>query len=140
MPRCTAPSSGPASLAPPATLVAACQLFLWGLPPLLAERYLPYEGDGNAGHGDGARDVLHALVNAALYLPGPAILPLLAGHLALGPFWAAQLPFWGQLLLAILIAGCGIPLVHYLSHRSYFLWKLHAVHHRVRRRTCGTPS
>lgn len=120
--------------------MAACQLFLWGLPPLLAERYLPYEGDGNAGHGDGARDVLHALVNAALYLPGPAILPLLAGHLALGPFWAAQLPFWGQLLLAILIACCGIPLVHYLSHRSYFLWKLHAVHHRVRRRTCGTPS
>ncbi|NBV17108.1 sterol desaturase family protein [Janthinobacterium sp.] len=125
-----------------ATLVAACHLSLWVLPPLLllalltsflAERYLPYDGDWNVDHGDGARDVLHALVNEALYLLGLAIFPLLAGHLALGPFWPAQLPFWGQLLLAILIADCGITFVHYLSHRYYFLWKLHAVHHSVRR-------
>ncbi|PJJ21041.1 sterol desaturase/sphingolipid hydroxylase (fatty acid hydroxylase superfamily) [Janthinobacterium sp. 67] len=125
-----------------ACLIAACDHSLWVLPPLLllalltsflAERYLPYDGAWNDGHGDGWRDSLHALVNEALYLLGLAAFPLLAGHLALGAFWPAQLPFWAQLLLAILIADCGITLVHYLSHRYYFLWKLHAVHHSVRR-------
>jgi len=123
-------------------LIAVCHYSFWVLPPLLllalltsllAERYLPYDGAWNHAHGDGWRDVVHALVNEALYLLGLAVFPLLAGHLALGAFWPGQLPFWAQLLLAILIADCGITLVHYLSHRSYFLWKLHAVHHSVRR-------
>ena len=124
-----------------ACLIAVGQYSLWILPPLLlalltsflAERYLPYDGAWNHAHGDGWRDVLHALVNEVLYLPGLAAFPLLAGHLALGPFWPVQLPFWLQLLLAIVIADCGITLVHYLSHRYYFLWKLHAVHHSVQR-------
>lgn len=125
-----------------AWLIAVRQYSLWALPPLLllalltsflAERCLPYDGAWNHDHGDGWRDVLHALVNEALYLLGLAAFPLLAGHLALGPFWPVQLPFWGQLLLAIVIADCGITLVHYLSHRYYFLWKLHAVHHSVTR-------
>ncbi len=125
-----------------ACLVAACHLFALGLAALVAagpahflfaERYLPYDGAWNRDHGDGWRDSLHALVNEALYLLGLAAFPLLAGHLALGPFWPGQLPFWLQLLLAILIADCGITLVHYLSHRYYFLWKLHAVHHSVQR-------
>ena len=125
-----------------AWLVAAGHFSLWVLPPLLllalltsflAERYLPYDGAWNHAHGDGARDTLHALVNEALYLLGLAIFPLLAGHLALGAYWPGQLPFWAQLLLAIVVADCGITLVHYLSHRYYFLWKLHAVHHSVQR-------
>ena len=125
-----------------AWLVAARHLSLWVLPPLLllalltsflAERYLPYDGDWNQDQGDGARDIVHALVNETLYLLGLAIFPWLAGTMALGPFWPGALPFWGQLLLTIVIADFGITLVHYLSHRSYFLWKLHAVHHSVQR-------
>lgn len=125
-----------------AALVVCYQLAFWALLPLLllalltsflAERYLPYDTDWNHARGDGWRDSLHGLVNEALYLPGLAAFPLLAGHLALGPFWPGQLSFWAQLLLAILIADFGITLVHYLSHRYYFLWKLHAVHHSVQR-------
>lgn len=125
-----------------AVLVASCHYSLWVLPPLLllallasflAERYLPYDGAWNHAQGDGARDIAHALVNETLYLLGLAAFPLLAGHVALGPFWPGQLPFWAQLLLAIVIADFGITMVHYLSHRYYFLWKLHAVHHSVQR-------
>ncbi|MEG0881355.1 MAG: hypothetical protein RSH52_08835 [Janthinobacterium sp.] len=56
-------------------LIAACHASLWVLPPLLllalftsffAERYLPYDGAWNDGHGDGWRDIVHALVNEAL--------------------------------------------------------------------------
>ncbi|PHV27505.1 fatty acid hydroxylase [Janthinobacterium sp. BJB426] len=123
-------------------LVAVCDYSLWVLPPLLllalltsflAERCLPYDGAWNHDHGDGWRDTLHAFVNEALYLLGLAAFPLLAGYLALGDFWPGTWPFWLQLLLAILLADCGITLVHYLSHRYYFLWKLHAVHHSVTR-------
>jgi sterol desaturase/sphingolipid hydroxylase (fatty acid hydroxylase superfamily) len=38
-----------------------------------------------------------------------------------------------QLLLAIALADLGITLVHYASHRSPLLWRLHAVHHSVTR-------
>lgn len=123
-------------------LVGCRQHSLWVLPLLLllalltsflAERYLPYDAAWNHDHGDRWRDSLHALVNEALYLLGLAVFPLLAGHTALLSAWPAQLPFWLQLLLAIIIADFGITLVHYLSHRYYFLWKLHAVHHSVQR-------
>jgi sterol desaturase/sphingolipid hydroxylase (fatty acid hydroxylase superfamily) len=38
-----------------------------------------------------------------------------------------------QLLVAIIAADLGITLVHYASHRSALLWRLHAVHHSVTR-------
>ncbi|WP_146009777.1 hypothetical protein [Janthinobacterium sp. ROICE36] len=41
-------------------------LLLALLTSLLGERYLPYDGAWNHGHGDGGRDVLHALVGAWL--------------------------------------------------------------------------
>ena len=35
--------------------------------------------------------------------------------------------------MAVLIADVGITLVHYLSHRVNMLWRLHSVHHSVKR-------
>ena len=127
-----------------AWLVGYRHASLWVLPPLLllalgvsflVERYLPYDASWNRDHGDSRRDILHALVNEALYLAGLAVFPALAGHLQLGPWWPVHQPFWLQLLAAIIVADFGITMVHYLSHRYYFLWKLHAVHHSVRRMT-----
>ena len=46
--------------------------------------------------------------------------------------WVQGLPFWGALLLIILVAD----LVQYWTHRAYhevpLLWRLHAVHHSVK--------
>ncbi|WP_148058758.1 sterol desaturase family protein, partial [Pseudomonas protegens] len=47
--------------------------------------------------------------------------------------WPQGWPLWGQLLLATVIADCGITLAHYASHRLAWLWRLHAVHHSVQR-------
>lgn len=78
-----------------AWLVGYRHASLWVLPPLLllalgvsflAERYLPYDASWNRDHGDSRRDILHALVNEALYLAGLAVFPALAGHLQLGPW------------------------------------------------------
>lgn len=99
----------------------------------LAERWWPYRSGWNQSHGDGARDLLHALVNETLNALGIAAIPLLALWLPHLGLWPAAWPLALQLLAALLIADLGITLVHYASHRSPLLWRLHAVHHSVTR-------
>lgn len=109
-------------------------LFLGALGlSFLAERRLPYQPRWNRPHTDRLRDVLHASVNESLNALGILALPLLAGVLGFWPVWPQAWPLWLQLLLAIVLADLGITLVHYASHRSALLWRLHAVHHSVQR-------
>ncbi|HFH3925418.1 TPA: sterol desaturase family protein, partial [Pseudomonas aeruginosa] len=109
-------------------------LFLGALGlSFLAERRLPYQPRWNRPHADRLRDVLHASVNESLNALGILALPLLAGVLGFRPVWPQAWPLWLQLLLAIVLADLGITLVHYASHRSALLWRLHAVHHSVQR-------
>ena len=109
-------------------------LFLGALGlSFLAERRLPYQPRWNRPHADRLRDVLHASVNESLNALGILALPLLAGVLGFWPVWPQVWPLWLQLLLAIVLADLGITLVHYASHRSALLWRLHAVHHSVQR-------
>lgn len=115
-------------------LHAARALFLGALGlSFLAERRLPYQPRWNRPHADRLRDVLHASVNESLNALGILALPLLAGVLGFWPVWPQAWPLWLQLLLAIVLADLGITLVHYASHRSALLWRLHAVHHSVQR-------
>ena len=99
----------------------------------LVEAWLPYESAWNRDHGDRRRDLAHALVNEALNVAGLAAIPLLAAALPSPGLWPAQAPFWAQVLLAVVVADLGITLMHWLSHRWSPLWRLHAVHHSVRR-------
>jgi len=113
----------------------------WLLPLLLVaiagsalcERCWPYRPSWNRDRGDSRRDVLHAGVNESLNLLSIAALPLIAAWLPDLGLWPAHWPLGLQLLLAIPIADLGITLVHYASHRSALLWRLHAVHHSVTR-------
>ncbi|WP_025126918.1 sterol desaturase family protein [Pseudomonas sp. PH1b] len=97
----------------------------------LAEWSLPYELAWNRPQGDRLRDILHALVNESLNAVGLLALPGLVALLAHDGLWLQAWPLWGQLLLAIVIADCGVTLAHYASHRWAWLWRLHAVHHSV---------
>ncbi|WP_371227236.1 sterol desaturase family protein [Pseudomonas sp. QE6] len=99
----------------------------------LAERLRPYRTAWNESHGDGVRDLLHALVNETLNVLGIAAIPLVALWLPDFGGWPSDWPLALQLLVALLIADLGITLVHYASHRSPLLWRLHAVHHSVTR-------
>lgn len=38
-----------------------------------------------------------------------------------------------QVLLAVAVTDMGVTLVHVASHRVGWLWRMHAVHHSVRR-------
>lgn len=95
----------------------------------MAEIYLPYEPNWNESQNDSWRDVLHGVFNELLNMLGLMLIPGIAGYMPFAPLWPEHWPFTLQLLLAIVVADCGITLAHYLSHKIGFLWRFHAVHH-----------
>lgn len=106
--------------------------FFIGLSFVL-EHLAPFDRYFNQSQGDTKRDLVHMLVNESLGVMGVMSVPLIASFMPLSSVWPAQLPLWLQVLLAVLIADVGITLAHYASHRINALWRLHAVHHSVKR-------
>ncbi|HEY6638027.1 MAG TPA: sterol desaturase family protein [Solirubrobacterales bacterium] len=122
-------------------LIAADASHLLLIPLLLlaiglsfaVERLIPYEGEWNESHDDAERDLAHALVNESFALLSVLVLPTLATVLTITDAWPHDLPFVVQLLGTILVFDFGITIAHWLSHRWGPLWRLHAVHHSVKR-------
>lgn len=100
---------------------------------LAAERLAPFEKQWNASQDDGKRDIAHALVNEASLVVLVLLLPLFTSLAPWPSVWPAALPFWADILLAIVLLDVGITLAHFASHRISILWRFHAVHHSVRR-------
>lgn len=98
-----------------------------------AERIAPYRRSWNESRGDGGRDVAHAVVNEALQIGSLLTLPLLVDAFGIHGIWPDGLPFWVQVLGSILVLDFGITVGHRLSHTIGGLWRLHAVHHSVKR-------
>jgi sterol desaturase/sphingolipid hydroxylase (fatty acid hydroxylase superfamily) len=99
----------------------------------LMERVLPYEQAWNEAHGDAIKDITHGVVYQLSNLGGILSLPLIVSMLPWHGFWPSQLPLWIQLLGAIVAADIGMTLIHYVSHRVGWLWRMHSVHHGVSR-------
>lgn len=97
------------------------------------ERLIPYESSWNASHDDAGRDIAHAVVNETFALVSVLALPALAHVARIVDAWPARLPFVAQVLGTIVVFDLGITIAHWLSHRWGPLWRLHAVHHSVKR-------
>ncbi len=97
------------------------------------ERLVPYESSWNAPHDDVARDWLHFSVNEVSNIISVAALPVLAGLRRFGDRWPHEWPFASQMLAAVIVFDFGITMTHWASHRLPVLWRLHAVHHSVKR-------
>ncbi|NBW75767.1 MAG: sterol desaturase family protein [Sphingomonadaceae bacterium] len=115
----------------PVWLIALLALAI--VTSLVAERVAPFEPVWNRSHGDARRDLAHALVNEGSILVLVLLLPVLASFVPWSSIWPASLPFWAELVLAIVLLDAGISLAHFASHRIPLLWRFHAVHHSVRR-------
>lgn len=122
-----------AGLAAPAPLWLVPLLVAAIAVSLAAERLAPYEPEWNRSHGDTGRDLAHAAVNELANVAAVLSLPLLAALLPDSGLWPHARPRWVQLALAVLVADAGITLAHWASHRHAGLWRLHAVHHSLRR-------
>lgn len=112
--------------------MAALILFAIALS-FAAERVVPYRRDWNRSLGDGPRDVAHAFVNETALLLTVLVVPALAALTPLRGWWPSSAPFVVQVLIAVVVTDLGVTSMHMASHRVGWLWRLHAVHHSVRR-------
>jgi len=99
----------------------------------IAEQLVPYDRQWNREHKDTKRDFIHAIVNESSNVLSVIALPFIVALVPGLELWPSDWPLWSQLLLAVLIADCGITLVHFMSHKNPLLWRFHAVHHSVKR-------
>lgn len=102
----------------------------------ISEQILPYNTSWNHSYeGDTNRDIVHFFVNESLSI-GPSLLaPILMVTVINnpGPYWPSNWPLLLQLLFAITVFDLIQNLFHWAAHRWPPLWKLHAVHHQVKR-------
>ncbi len=70
---------------------------------LIAERIAPFEAEWNQSHGDTRRDLAHALINEGSILILVLLLPFFASLVPWTSVWPTTLPYWTQLLLAIIL-------------------------------------
>lgn len=99
----------------------------------LLERIQPYQTRWLRDHGDTGVDVLHLLVNLGLLAGTAFALHALRDRLPHLEAWPHVWPLWAQILLAGTAIDFGLYLMHRLSHRVPWLWRLHAVHHSAER-------
>ncbi len=132
-----------ASCAAAQLAIATLNLPYWPLAPLVAaigitlvallERVQPYEPAWLADHDDTIADVLHAFTSLSLIFVSIEIVALLRQFVPVATVWPAQWPMWAQVLAAGAIIDFGLWLMHWLSHKNNFLWRLHALHHSAER-------
>jgi sterol desaturase/sphingolipid hydroxylase (fatty acid hydroxylase superfamily) len=99
----------------------------------VVEGVLPYEQVWNESRGDVGKDATHGLVYEFSNLGAILLLPLIVSILPWNGFWPRHWPLWSQLLGAVVAADIAMTLIHYVSHRVDWLWRLHSVHHGVGR-------
>ncbi|MBF6558377.1 MAG: sterol desaturase family protein [Acidimicrobiales bacterium] len=100
---------------------------------MVAERLIPYEPEWNIPRDDGRRDTAHAVVNETIEVGAVIVLPVLVSAIGSQELWPGSWPFVVQVVLAVLVADAGITFVHMASHKLGVLWRLHAVHHSIKR-------
>ena len=99
----------------------------------MTEWILPFEQSWNYAHADASKDVAHGVVYEIANIIAILQLPLVSMLVPWRSIWPLHLPIGVQLLLAIIIADFSLTMIHYLSHRINWLWRLHSVHHGVHR-------
>ncbi|MEW5742874.1 MAG: sterol desaturase family protein [Myxococcota bacterium] len=114
---------------------------LAGLALIPLERALPYEQSWLRSRGDVPTDVSYLLLSAfvSLVLAAPLMAVVSGGalwlaHQADRGLWPSSWPFLAQLGLALVVYELGSWTLHRLSHATV-LFRLHSVHHSVRRLT-----
>jgi sterol desaturase/sphingolipid hydroxylase (fatty acid hydroxylase superfamily) len=97
------------------------------------ERLLPFELAWIADQGDTRADVAHGLVNWALLSGGAVVVHAVTQAVALPAVWPTEWPVWAQLLAIAAVFDLGLYVMHVLSHRWPWAWRLHAIHHSAER-------
>lgn len=110
-------------------LVAAGLVTVAGL-----ERVFPYNAAWRHADADLPADVAHAIVNlAVMHIAVIAFVWLRTSFGWEGVWWPHDWPYLAQVFLAGAPVDFSLYLIHRLSHRHGFLWRMHSIHHSSRR-------
>lgn len=104
----------------------------FGLVALLLERWLPFERNWVNGD-DWNLDFTYYVINYLIKVSAQFALIWLAVWIPFPQWFPATLPFWMQVLLALIIIDFFLFVVHWQSHRYEWLWRLHSIHHSSER-------
>lgn len=104
----------------------------FGLVALLLERWLPFEKNWVNGD-DWNLDFTYYVINYLIKVSAQFALIWLAVWIPFPQWFPATLPFWMQVLLALIIIDFFLFVVHWQSHRYEWLWRLHSIHHSSER-------
>ena len=99
----------------------------------ILERVQPYQAEWNLDHDDTLVDILHAAFSLTLIFTVVEITTLTRQLLPVATLWPSDFPLVIQLVLAGIIIDFGLWFMHWWSHKSDFLWRLHALHHSSER-------
>ena len=105
---------------------------LYGFFALILERSLPYEKKWLKG-SDWNLDFTYYIVNYLIKIIAQISLIWLATLISFPQWFPTSVPFWVQVLLALLIIDFFLFFVHWQSHKYMWLWRLHAIHHSSER-------
>ncbi len=107
---------------------------------LLLERWMPHEKEWEAPDGQTLASILHTLtskgtVQAIMIFSGALGLAELIKPVAepAGGLWPREWPMWAQALLGIVAAEFGLYWAHRVAHEWPLFWRMHAIHHSVRK-------
>jgi len=101
----------------------------------LLERYIPHETQWLKNDGQFWPDILHTLSSKGSVQLLFALL-LLSGGVPLftaGALWPESWPMVAQIILGLVIAEFGLYWAHRLAHEVPVIWRVHAIHHSVKR-------
>lgn len=107
---------------------------------LFLERWMPHEEEWLARDGETFANIAHTLTSKGT-VQG---LMIFSGALGLAQFmtpvqepgyslWPRDWPIWAQASLGVVTAEFGLYWAHRISHEWPLFWRLHAIHHSVRR-------
>lgn len=95
------------------------------------ERIQPYQKAWLENHGDLYVDIAYAI--SSLGLLSATAWALHFVRFDMTSVWPDVWPMWSQILMAGAVIDLGLYLMHRLSHRIDWLWRLHALHHSSER-------
>lgn len=104
----------------------------YGVLVLFLERWMPFDKNWVNGN-DWNLDFTCYIINYLIKVTAQFAFIWLSSSIAFPQWFPTALPFWVQVIIALIIIDLFLFFVHWQSHRYKWLWKLHAIHHSSER-------
>ena len=98
------------------------------------EQFQPFRQSWLEDHQDTSTDLLHMLVNLSVIQFTAEVLAKLGDAVpASVRLFPSESPLWLQLVLVATVLDLSLYVMHRISHRVHWLWRMHMIHHSADR-------